>query len=194
LFGDPEIQQFTIDFEWIDADNKLKQGGNPSNHDVFLNCGARKYLIEMKFTEHSDAPCSSSKRNGECQKKVSELQCPLEFAYGTKYYPILRDQSNPYDIAKLEAHYLDCPFVHGEQYQIMRYILLCHMRSKPYEKWSPVIILPKRNEFMGNEINLTKKSLKKSSSLIQIDLEEAISIMRPFNNSYASWLTERYII
>ena len=174
--------------------NTLQQGGNPSNHDVLLDCGKKKYLVEMKFTEHGDAPCGSSKRDEECLKRMSELHCPLETNYGTRYYPFLRGTDSPYDIDKLGSQYPDCPFMHGEQYQIMRYILLCHARSVSSEIWTSVIIFPRKNQFMDEEIKLTMNCLKDSTTLKRIYLEDAVGIMRNFNEGYADWLSERYII
>jgi len=194
LFSDTSIQNAKVAFEWIDKSNTLRQGGNPSNHDVLLDCGKQKYLIEMKFTEHSDAPCSSSKRNQECSKRMSVLQCPLESVYGTLYHPILRDKTNPYDLARLERQYSDCPFLHGEQFQIMRYILLCHARTTSAQTWTPVIIFPHKNRFMEEEIEMTKSGLKRPERFKRVYLEDAINAMRRFNEVYAAWLTERYII
>jgi hypothetical protein len=194
LLGNPDIRQVKFQFEWIDKLNSLRQGGNPSNHDLLIDCGKHKYLVEMKFTEHTDAPCSSSKRDSECNKPTAIIKCPLVNAYGTLYYPILRSSNNPYNFEKLEHHYKDCPFQYGEQYQIMRYILLCHLKTIDTEMWKPIIIFPRANKFMDNQINLTKSFLNDPAYLIRIYLEDVIEVFGKFNKSYATWLTERYII
>jgi hypothetical protein len=194
LLGNPDIRQVEFQFEWIDKLNSLQQGGNPSNHDLLIDCGKYKYLVEMKFTEHTDAPCGSSKRNGECNKPVAILRCPLVNAYGTLYYPMLRSCNSPYNLEKFERHYKDCPFLYGEQFQIMRYILLCHLKTKDTETWKPIIICPRDNDFMYEQINLTKSFLKDPTFLTQIYLEDVIEVFDKFNKSYAMWLTERYMI
>lgn len=194
LLGNPDIRQVEFQFEWIDKLNSLQQRGKRSNHDLLIDCGKYKYLIEMKFTEHTDAPCGSTKRNSECNKPMAALRCPLEKAYGTLYYPILRSSNSPYNLEKFERHYTDCPFLYGEQYQIMRYILLCHLKTIDTEMWKPMIIFPRANKFMDEQINLTKSFLKDPTYLTQIYLEDIIEIFGKFNKSYAVWLTERYMI
>ena len=73
FLNNQDIYSCDSQFEWIDDNNILRQGGNPSNHDVLLDCGKNKYLIEMKFTEHSDAPCSSSHKNEECNANAMNI-------------------------------------------------------------------------------------------------------------------------
>ncbi len=194
LFSDDSIETADVHFEWIDETNPLKQGGTPSNHDVLVDCGKQKYLIEMKFTEHTDAPCGTSKQNEECSKRASVLRCPLESAYETEYYPVIRSVKSPYVLSLLEQYSNDCPFLHGEQYQIMRYILLCSVRSNAATAWQPMIIFPRKNRHMDAEIEATTRMLREPSLLTRIYLEDAIAAMETCNAEYSHWLNERYII
>jgi len=53
---------------------------------------------------------------------------------------------------------------------------------------------PRENQFIDEEIILTKSFLKRPETLKQIYLEDFIALFEKFNSSYAQWLSERYIL
>ena len=193
LFKNKSLKEYSISFEWIDDMNLLKQRGKPSNHDVFMDFGNYKYLIEMKFTESTKAPCSSSHKNDECENNFKNISCPLEKVYRTQYYKLLNEPDSPYNLDKLSSYYNNCPFLHGEQYQIMRYIILCYEKSKTNKQWFPVIIFPKRNRYMDDEINLTKSFLKDENYLNRIYFEDYVELLKKYNTELYLWIKDRYI-
>ncbi len=191
-----EEDNFDIFFEWVDNFNLMRQEGIKSHHDVFIDFGKIKYLVEIKYTEHTDASCSSSIRNANCNNNIIDIinknLCPLEKDYKTLYMSYL---SNCYDIKKLGSKFKnDCPFNHGEQYQLMRYIELANLKSTSAEKWIPVIIYPEKNQFIGKEVEKCKEFLLQNIELLEITLEQFIDKLELYDPILSNWLKERYII
>jgi hypothetical protein len=188
LSGAPE-------FEWRDkGHNVLRQAGMYTHHDMFVDFGEHKYLVEVKYTENSSAPCSTrTKLNNEnCMRHFSKIECPLETNYKTRYFHILRANDSPYRIDILDQEYADCPFLHGEQYQIMRYILSCHINTKQGIVWHPVILYSKRNRYIAAEVSRAKECLKDPQQLISLYLEDIIEYIDAYEPERGKWLKNRY--
>lgn len=181
--------------EWIPGkDDNILQQENVSNHDALLDFGHVKLLVEVKFTESSNQPCSSSLIGPKCRHKFSEVECPLEQAYGTRYYSILRTEASPYDSSKIEAAFKYCPFLEGDQFQFMRYVLYCHEKNKTGkgERWYPVVLYPAANSFIHAEVARTQSLLKSAHNIHTVLINDFIAGIEPFDDELYSWLSERY--
>ena len=180
--------------EWVDPENLLRQKGTPSQHDVMVDCGSVVFLVEVKLTETGNQPCGTSIKNGECKKPLSQLKCPLQTEYGTRYFEIAFSNNPIYDPDRLEMVNDGCPFLHGEHYQLMRHLTLCAAKTAAEGRpWIPCIAFPGWNKCLNNEIDEVVATLQNSESLGVISLEKMLSEFPSSKSTLKDWLGERYL-